>query len=248
MTRPCLNTLDALAGLGDILFPPLCISCTTLLTSEKKVPLCPECDKKIIRITPPICRFCGEPLSETTLDPTSCQDCLNSPPPFAWARALGRYEGLLQELIHRFKYGRDVTVGNRLGRLMAEHPYPAVDLSVPRLILPVPLHPRRLRERGFNQAVLLAKHLAARLRIPLDVMSLRRSRDTESQTNLDRVSRAENVRGGFHLEKDGAVEGKNVLLIDDVYTTGNTVKECAGVLMTHGASSVSVITLAKTAS
>lgn len=248
MTRIYRNTRDALTGLGDILFPPLCLSCTKLLVSDKKVPLCPECDDKIIRIIPPFCQLCGAPLTDVVMDPAFCPECQISPPPFKSARALGRYDGLLRELIHRFKYGGDVIVGDRLGQLMSRHCYRIMDMTALSVIIPVPLHPRRLRERGFNQAVLLSKHFAARWSIPLDALNLMRSRYTLSQTNLDRDSRFENVRGCFHLKKCSSVQEKNVLLIDDVYTTGSTVKECAGVLMANGAASVSVVTLARTSS
>jgi len=128
---------------------------------------------------------------------------------------------------------------------MAEYPYASFNIHDFSLIMPVPLHPARLRERGFNQSVLLAREIARRLSIPLDFMTLKRYIYTEPQVHLGKKERASNVKGAFDVADTGKIVDRNILLVDDVYTTGSTVQECARVLVKNGASSVAVLTLAR---
>jgi ComF family protein len=151
----------------------------------------------------------------------------------------------LLELIHRFKYGRKTHVGKMLGRFMADYSYPVFIPQDFTLIMPVPLHPARLRKRGFNQSVILARELSKKLSIPMDFMTLKRSVDTEPQVHLGKRERASNVKGAFAVSNSDKITGHKILLVDDVYTTGSTVNECARVLTTNGASSVAILTLAR---
>ena len=175
-------------------------------------------------------------------------------PYFLRARAWACYpreedkEHPLREVVQRFKYGRKVSLGKPLGRLMArdcsdfflEYPWDT--------IVPVPLHPRRLRWRGFNQAVILAREVSRLWQLPMDPFILFRSRETLPQTQLPEEERRKNVRRAFSLNPAKSVEGKTLLLVDDVYTSGATVNECSRTLMRAGAKEVHVFTLARTVS
>ena len=154
----------------------------------------------------------------------------------------------LRGVIQRFKYGRKVSVGKPLGRLMARgcrQYFSEVSLD---LILPVPLHPKRLRWRGFNQAAIFAREVGYSWRLPMDPFVLLRSRETAPQTDLTEEGRRKNVRGAFSLALAGAVQGKRILLVDDVYTSGATINECSRVLVRGGAKEVHVLTLARAVS
>jgi ComF family protein len=128
---------------------------------------------------------------------------------------------------------------------MAEFEYPAFDIRDYSLIMPVPLHPKRLRERGFNQSVVLAREISKRFHISLDFMTLRKHVYTEPQISLGKKEREANVHGVFSITDPAKVNGQKIILVDDVYTSGSTAKECAVVLMKNMADRVAVLTLAK---
>ncbi|MBF8250647.1 MAG: amidophosphoribosyltransferase-like protein [Deltaproteobacteria bacterium] len=159
---------------------------------------------------------------------------------FGWARGVLVYDDATAKAIHRFKYGHDTTFSRPLGSMMADYPLESFDL-----IIPVPLHIKRLRERGFNQSLLLANAIGKRQRIPVDPYILKRIRWTVPQVNLTGRERKVNVRGAF--EVCGDVREKRILIVDDVYTTGATVSECSKVLKESGAKEVCVLTLSRTA-
>ena len=175
-----------------------------------------------------------------------CGDCLLAGPVFSVARALGQYDRVLMDVIHRFKYGGKVSLGERLGEFMAENSYPALAVADYSLIMPVPLHPRRLRQRGFNQSLILAREISRRFSRRLDFLSLRRIVFTEPQVGLGKERRERNLRGAFRVDDAGRIKGEQIILVDDVYTTGSTVKECALTLMNSKAEKVAVLTLART--
>lgn len=128
---------------------------------------------------------------------------------------------------------------------MSEYDYPDINIPDFTLVMPVPLHSKRLRERGFNQSVILARELARKFSIPLDFVTLRRYIHTEPQIHLGKKERASNVRGAFNVTKQDRVKKQKIILVDDVYTTGSTVKECTRVLMESNAEKVAVLTLAR---
>jgi len=191
-----------------------------------------------------MCPICGTtyPLPEVN---HPCGECLLRPPAFQRARALGFYEPPLLHLIHQFKYHGNRTLGHYLGRLMAEKNYFDLDFKTFDVVIPVPLHNHKLRERTFNQALILAREVARRHQIPCDCSALRRRVDTKPQVALKKEERERNVRGAFLVTNPRAIKNKKILLIDDVFTTGGTVNECARVLMQTGARDVSVLTLAR---
>ncbi|MDD2335236.1 MAG: ComF family protein [Geobacteraceae bacterium] len=229
----------------DILFPPRCHVCRCFLAEPTDIHLCDGCREKILTVRSPLCTICGVPFAtENGIDHT-CGHCLTTQRPFAGARAAARFEGPLQELIHRFKYGRKIHLSRPLGLLTATalgnfHPATSADC-----IIPVPLHRRRLRERGFNQSQLIGQILAKSWEIPLSVHNLRRIHWTKPQTGLSAAERERNIRNAFEVALPDRVKGKRLLLVDDVYTTGSTVTECAKTLRQSGAKEIHVITVAR---
>jgi ComF family protein len=225
-------------------FPPRCMACGILLVGPRDESFCPACFSLIRFVASPFCPCCGIPLSGAGADHL-CGDCLLLPPPFSLARAVACYESVLLDAIHVFKYKGRIVTGEILGKIMAGHVYPGFNIADYSLIVPVPLHLKRLRERGFNQAVILAKEISKRFSIPMDFLSLKRQTFTAPQVNLGKDQRRANVMGAFIVRDGKKIEGRRIVLVDDVYTTGSTVKECAGVLMKHNAVEVAVLTLAR---
>jgi ComF family protein len=233
-------------ALLDILFPPRCHVCRMFLADPTTIHLCAGCQDKIAMIRSPLCPVCGVPFAtENGIDHT-CGHCLTTTRrPFATARAAARFEGPVQQLIHRFKYGKKAHLSRSLGLLTADALGDFQSTISADFIVPVPLHRRRLRERGFNQSQLLGQVLAKRWKIPLAVHNLRRLRWTEPQTGLSAAERERNIRGAFAVASPKRFRGKRLLLVDDVYTTGSTVMECAKTLYQAGAQEVHVITVAR---
>jgi ComF family protein len=250
----------AAEGLFSVLFPADCRICSEPLLNVSRLPVCPECLALIDPIRGRVCSICGERVLTpyAFADPDGvvrCPVCRRVDRPFERAVAYGSYDGGLRELIHLLKYNRVRTAADVLGRMLAEaiapiEPYFEGDFErTPVLVIPVPLYKGKNRQRGFNQAELVTKaalkHLAnPHLRLSCEL--LRRTRETRSQIGLTSHQRRENMRGAFAVSRAAEVTGREVLLIDDVYTTGTTVTECARVLRRAGASRVWVATVART--
>lgn len=236
---------EILTGIADLVFPPRCVTCDTLRERHGPLPLCPSCQEKIRYIRSPLCLRCGLPFPAASGEDHLCGDCITTEKPFAVARAVGEYGETLLTAIHRFKYQGRTGIGKVLGGMMADFASGIWDMTVFDRIVPVPLHRRRLRERGFNQAVILAREISKRFGIPLDLTSLRRGAFTPPQVGLGREERSANVRGAFSARHPERITGRRILLVDDVYTTGSTLAECARVLIRAEAESVAVLTLAR---
>lgn len=232
-------------GLVDLIFPPRCTACGKSLGERRSPPFCEECAADFRFLSSPLCPVCGLPYADQAGTDHPCESCLLSPPPFAAARSVGAYQGVLQELIHRCKYGREVTIGETLGEIMAGYPYPCFDIQDYSVVMPVPLHVRRLRERGFNQSLILAREIAERHKLKLDYLALQRIIPTPPQIHLGRQEREQNVRGAFDVTKPTRVAGEKIILVDDVYTTGSTAGECAHALKRSGAAAVAILTLSR---
>jgi len=245
------------AALFTTLFPADCRLCGAPLTNISRLPVCQECLSALRPIAGGVCAICGERLvspyafSSGDGEPI-CGLCRRAEPPYAKAAAYGSYEGGLRELIHLLKYGSVRPAANVLGRMLAEavsHLEPALN-GGPLVVVPVPLHIRKLRQRGFNQSELITraalKPLTPRGRFHLAPAVLERQRETQSQIGLSRRQRRENMRGAFGVTQADEIKDKPVLLVDDVFTTGTTVSECARVLRRAGASKVYVATVART--
>ncbi len=201
--------------------------------------LCEFClrDLLVPRWSP--CERCGRPgRGQDGL----CGACWQASPPYGRARAVGFYYGALREALLRFKYGRQVHLAEPLGALLAWRL--ATEFDAPDAVVPVPLHPRKLRARGFNQSLLLARAVCRFLPLANLAGALVRARDTAVQAGLDREARAFNVASAFAVPEPWVVTGRSLVLIDDIYTTGATVSACAEVLLESGARRVDVLVVA----
>jgi ComF family protein len=250
-------TSQVAESLFAVLFPSDCRICGTPLVRISRLPVCEECLDAMRPIVGGVCAICGERLFSPyavagIAGEPRCGLCRRIEPAFARAAAYGSYESGLRELIHLLKYGGVRPAGNVLGRMLAE----AIAMLEPDfpadsvVVIPVPLHRTKLRQRGFNQAELIAR-AALKIRQPggrlrLCVGVLERRRETASQIGLTSHQRRENLRGAFGVAQAEAVKGREVLLVDDVYTTGATVSECAQVLRRAGAIRIWVATVART--
>lgn len=234
-----------LKALLDILFPPLCHCCRSFIPGRAEIHLCPACMGKIRVIGSPLCPVCGRPHARKDGIDHLCGTCLTATRPFERARSALGFDGPVQDLIHRFKYGKKTHLSRPLGLLASGFLECLRIDAAADLIVPVPLHDRRLRARGFNQAHLLGAVVAKRWGIPLAADNLRRIRWTEPQTGLAAADREQNVRGAFGVVRPERFEGRRLLLVDDVFTTGSTVTECARALKTARAREVSVLTVAR---
>jgi ComF family protein len=229
------------------IYPPACAGCGQPSSLEVDEAFCPACWQDLNLIREPYCPVCGIPFPVETPGLHICGDCLVDSYRFDRARAMGLYRGLLRDVLHRFKYGGQTFLVRPLAKLLTGPGKELSRLHKIELIVPVPLHSKRLLQRGFNQAALLARRLGSVLRISVDYSSLKRTRWTEPQTGLSRNQRAKNVKGAFKLTDPEKVRGKSVLLLDDVLTTGETVNQCVHVLKKDGeAGEVVVLTVART--
>lgn len=231
-------------GLRDIVYPPVCLSCRASLKNKGSVDeaVCAECWGAIRMNAPPFCEGCGRHFPAGT---GRCPDC--SGRHFHYDRSFGacRYDDRIKELLHAFKYGGRDYLGRTLGRLLAAF-YREYDFlfASAEILIPVPLHPSRLREREFNQSAIFCECLAsASGKTVADGMLLRRTR-TRPQAGLEKEDRILNVRGCFLVKNGAPLAGKHILLVDDVLTTGATLSEAAKALKDAGASKVTALALA----
>jgi ComF family protein len=230
-------------GILDLLYPPRCEACGRL----RRAAICPECDAAIVRIERPVCQVCGVPFDPRAQAAPRCAECRGKRRPFSVARSAAYYEGPVAEAIRRFKYHCQAVLWRPLGGLMVEaleEGAADVDPDTVDVVCPVPLHESRLRERGFNQSELLAEVVAEAIGKPVRRL-LTKTRPTLPQVDLPAESRAANVRGAFAARLEEVIAGQRVLLIDDLFTTGATLGECARALRRAGAEEVRVLTLAR---
>ncbi len=242
---------DLLRNIFSVLFPSDCRLCRTPLNTISRVPVCAECLAAIQPACEPQCVVCGDLLSGAQLlvGDGRCRNCRDFEPEFARAVAFGEYEGGLRDLIHLLKYESVTPVASVLGGMMAhaiEELLPGCRDSVP-VILPVPLHKSKRGARGFNQAELIArtavKHLSQRVESASGILV--RERATISQVGLTREERIQNMRDAFGVTGGKRLQGRTVILVDDVMTTGTTLSECARVLKHAGAERVLAATVAR---
>ncbi len=227
----------------DIFFPPLCPLCFSDIGASSKG-LCLSCAGLFAArlIKGPLCLICGIPFRDGAGGEHTCGACIKTPPSFVMARSVYAYEDEVREAVHELKYKWGTMLGPLLGRLMGRTAE-KMDFTAD-MVMPVPLHKNKMRKRGFNQSVILARHIAVVLSCRLNVTNLVRIRATPSQVGLAGDERRKNMRGAFKLSNADFFKGTNILLVDDVFTTGSTVGECALVLKRAGAR-VAVITLAR---
>ena len=241
---------EVLAAFLHLIFPSPCRVCGLPLDAARRSLICGRCWGRVRPIAHPFCSRCGRPFASPLIHDGSpghvCGACRERPPAFVMARAATLYEtgGTIRAAILLFKHGRRVSLARHLGRLMAEAGNGLFDPRQLDLLIPVPLHARRMRERGFNQAALLARELGSAWRLRVGHGLLQRARETEAQRG-GREAREANVKGAFIVAQPDQVHGRSLLLIDDVLTSGATANECALALLMAGATEVGVYTLAR---
>jgi ComF family protein len=238
LERRLCTVLDAILAVA---LSPTCVSCHQLLEQPTGGPVCAACWRSILPLTPPLCDRCGDPLRTwRTTDPAApCTRCRRRRSHVDRARAIGAYDGALRAIVHALKYDARRSLARRLASLMRERG--ADVLSGATCIVPVPLHPSRRRQRGFNQAADLARALG----LPV-LEALRRVQATPTQTSLPAARRHKNVRGAFAMTRAGqTLGGAIVVLVDDVCTTGATLDACARVLKERGVVEVRALTAAR---
>ncbi len=237
----------------DLIYPPRCPICGDFLRDREAdserpgFPVCRPCLDEFTEITHPCCSICRRPFESWVEDDHPCEACGRRWPFYRKVIVPYLYEGTLMTAIHQFKYGGKDFLSKSLGPLLASFTGKQLNGIEGLLVMPVPLHPKRLRKRGFNQSLLLARHIAAQSDVDLDFLSLRRIRYTQPQTGLKKDERRKNVRKAFGLIDPKRVKGRTVLLVDDVSTTGNTLNECAHLLKRSGAEDIYCAVLARTA-
>ena len=236
-----------LTGLCDLVYPPHCLICQKhLLHPDPEGILCPNCREGLIRNTPPFCPKCSRHLKNPAL--ARCTQCLKNPRQFDFGWSAFQYTGPIRDLIIRYKYNQKTRLRKLFARCMNDfvNRY-SLDIRQFDWVVPIPLHAVRLRERSYNQAQLLAEPIALEYGLPLSVGNLVRARNTKQQNLLSEKERWTNIRGAFRINDSAKFSKKNILIIDDLLTTGATVSEAAGVLKSAGAKTVGVLTLAITA-
>lgn len=260
--EPPIHTRQSLLSWGrvllDVMFPRSCRVCDTPLEGHEAAErlthwFCPICLADFKRIEPPFCSVCGEVFDGAADSSFQCTNCAGQKLTFEFAIAGFQAEGAVLDLIHQFKYGHDMTLRVPLGRMLEQVLLDSRLQVLPLsdwLLVPVPLHSVRERERGFNQCRELCRELSRRRGIPM-VDTMVRTRATPQQSQLTRFQRLENLRGAFEMRtrysgKTSELRGRSVLLVDDVFTTGATTNECARVLRREaGVEKVVVISVAR---
>lgn len=242
-------------ALLDALFPLRCGACGAWLDAAAEGTgdslarvLCPECRAALRLIEGPICPCCGQPFASDAVADHLCGACLAHPPAYAMARSAGIYGPPLKTLIHRLKYRGQLRAAGPLGEILGSAFRRHWGHRPVDLVIPVPLHRRRLRERGFNQVQSMLRRWPRLGLAPAAALApgnLVRVRHTAPQAGLDRQERRRNLQAAFRVNRPEAVRGRFVLLVDDVMTTGATVTACAEALARSGARRVDVLTLAR---
>ena len=221
----------------DFALPPRCAGCGTIVAEVHS--FCTDCWTQIEFLGESGCGTCGMPLQGT--EAATCGACLASPPRIARTRAAVVYGELSRSLAIRLKYGRKVAIARTMARYMA----PLIAESPGAILVPVPLHRTRLWQRGFNQSVLVASELSRRLRLGINYVALKRTKRTPALKGMTPLQRRKAVAGAFTIRDARAIQGKTVILIDDVLTTGSTADACARILQRAGAARVELITWAR---
>jgi competence protein ComFC len=246
LIRSARNALRQGAKLFELaVFPSFCKICGTLLENPGERVLCAGCLAKIVPETASACVCCGR-FFDGEGGPHPCAACLDQHPPYGRHRSCARYKGQLKDALLLFKYRRYRSLGKELGRFVVAAAGDEVALwEGVDVIVPVPLHRRRRHERGFDQARVLAREIGRLRRLSVAAGLLRKVRNIAPQTSLERDERKANVRGAYEAPRPDRIKGRVVLLVDDVFTTGSTIGECASVLKRAGAKDVRAVTVAQ---
>lgn len=231
--------MNAVKYLLNLIIPIRCLACQR--PSKQKKPLCKACETQM-PILKNICRHCAAKLPEDA-PKQMCGQCIKQPPFFTKTIALFCYEDIIVKLITGLKFHQELNVAKLLSHLFCEHIINE-KVTVPDIIMPVPLHKKRLKERGYNQAVEIAKPIAKKFNIPLLINACVRIRYTKPQIEMPSELRKQNIKNAFEIKK--SIAGLSIAIIDDVMTTGNTVNELSKMLMKSGAKQVEIWCIART--
>ncbi|MDP2921186.1 MAG: ComF family protein [Candidatus Omnitrophota bacterium] len=228
----------------NLLYPSICRACSKKLGDFNRN-ICSECAGKIKERLPPFCLKCGKQIGEDPAPADICQDCRNNEPHFdrAWSACI--YEGTLKNLIHDFKYNRITCLSADFASLMTGFMKKHGIGKDSQVIVSVPMHTSRLFRREINHSDVLASSLGKRLGIPYTGSALKKIKNTSEQNKLGRQERIKNLCSSFSIKNSSRILNKNILLVDDLFTTGSTVNECSKILKASGAGQIEVITLAR---
>jgi len=235
--------MSIVSKLLDVFFPCLCAGCGVPVETGRL--FCARCEAELTIVTPPFCHICGRPFASSQGNDHICGECLQVPPFFKAARSVFVYKDPIKRAIIQFKFLGCTALAGLLAKVMVTNLNEFIKQIAPEVIIPVPLHIYRLRERGYNQCLLLAQYMARILGIPCEKRILKKVKSTLPQVELSFFQRRLNIKGSFAVSSQNAVQGKRILLVDDVLTTGSTVNECARALQKAGADGVWVVTLAR---
>lgn len=227
----------------DVLFPPRCAICNVHQARCGVMSICQGCRERVREVEEPVCSVCGMELYAHGDANPICGECLKHNPPFEFARSLFYYNDEIRTLLSNLKYNKDTSVLSAIGELVSDcdlSAYEACDY-----IIPVPLHKKRLQQRGFNQALLLAKVCFGSSDTRIKTTILQRTRNTVPQVTLDGKERRRSLKNAFAVTPGVDITGTTICLVDDVYTTGTTVSQCSKQLLSSGAINVIVLTLAR---
>jgi ComF family protein len=235
-------TLDAAL---NFIYPPVCQLCREERAGAREGYVGGDCWRGVRFVTAPFCGRCGLPYEGDITHPFECENCAGEDFGFSFARSAVTANTLVLDVIHRYKYEHALWFEPFLADLLARQAKPTLAGEGWDLIVPVPLHPLKMRQREFNQAERLARCLGRSLNLPMNIHVIQRVQFTETQTRLSRTQRAANVNDAFAPRTDAKLHGERVILVDDVMTTGATTSACARALRRAGASDVCVWTVAR---
>ncbi|MBU3943165.1 MAG: ComF family protein [Proteobacteria bacterium] len=232
----------------ELIYPSRCYCCQSVFTRKGQV-VCADCLARVHYLQSPLCSCCGREFPDSSGNDHLCGFCLRQPPVYGRAQGVVRYEDPVSHLLHRLKYTADTSTLPALAQVIKPFVHDLAQEFQPQndRIVPVPLFPARLKKRGLNQSLLLARIFFPQAGDALLVDAMIRTRDTPPQTTLDGDARRKNLRAAFAVRYPAAVQGRRIFLVDDVFTTGTTVSECSRVLLAAGAVEICVVTVARVA-
>ncbi len=247
MLRIKLNWLKSLlADLAGLIYPNVCQFCEKEIATAKEGYVCERCKSNVKYIEPPFCERCGKPYYGSITVKFICSDCKSSKIYFDRARSAVEYEDIVKKAVHLYKYKGALWIEPMLAEILTTTIQKDLNPSEWDSVIPVPLHFVKYNERGFNQAERLSISISKATAIPVNKNVLKRIKYTETQTALNRTKRSENVKNAFVVkDKSGWLNGKRIILVDDIMTTGATVNECARMLRRAGVAKIDVWTFAR---
>lgn len=229
----------------SIVFPSRCQICGEFIENPGERVVCGDCLERAEIYQGDVCQVCGRFFYFRGGKSTVCLECLNDPPWFQRHRSAGHYAGTIKQMIILFKYKQHESLKKPLAEFLLKSHEARKLIEGVDLVIPVPLHASRQKERGFNQSELLAEEIARKNKLPLDRRRLVKTRKTVAQVSLEAEERRNNLLGAFTVRQPEKIAGRVILLVDDVFTTGSTCRECSRTLLEAGAKEVRVLTLAR---